>query len=57
MRVKTALQKGGVEVSEFDCLRDEGINYAEALQKGGVVVFLNQTKGTIHGFEMNIDSA
>jgi acetyl esterase len=41
-----------VEVSEFDCLRDEGIAYAEALQKSGVNVELNQTTGTVHGFEI-----
>lgn len=41
-----------VEVSEFDCLRDEGIAYAEALQKSGVHVELNKTTGTVHGFEI-----
>ena len=41
-----------IEVAEFDCLRDEGINYAESLQKGGASVELNKTVGTIHGFEI-----
>jgi len=41
-----------VEVSEFDCLRDEGINFAESMQKSGVHVELYQTKGTVHGFDM-----
>ncbi|EKD88168.1 MAG: heroin esterase, partial [uncultured bacterium] len=41
-----------IEVAEFDCLRDEGINFAEALQKNGVQVELNKTTGTIHGFEI-----
>ncbi len=41
-----------VEVSEYDCLRDEGILYAEALEKSGCQVELNKTEGTIHGFEL-----
>lgn len=41
-----------IEVSEFDCLRDEGINYAKALQKDGIPVELHKTEGTIHGFEI-----
>lgn len=45
-----------IEVSEFDCLRDEAIAYAGKLKHYGVEVELNETKGTIHGFEMNYDS-
>lgn len=41
-----------IEVAEFDCLRDEGINYAEALGKEQVQVQLNLTKGTVHGYDM-----
>jgi acetyl esterase len=41
-----------VEVSEFDCLHDEGINFAEALKNSGVQVELNKTKGTVHGFDV-----
>ncbi len=41
-----------LEVAEFDCLRDEGIAFAEALLKSGVQVELNETKGTVHGFEI-----
>lgn len=41
-----------VEVSEYDCLRDEGILYAEALENGGSRVELNKTEGTVHGFEL-----
>ena len=40
-----------VEVSQFDCLRDEGIALARALQSGGARVELNETRGTTHGFE------
>ncbi len=45
-----------IEVSEFDCLRDEGINYAEALQKNGIQVELHKTTGTIHGFDIAVNS-
>lgn len=41
-----------VEVAEFDCLRDEGILFTEALQESRIFVELNQTRGTIHGFEI-----
>ncbi len=41
-----------VEVSDFDCLRDEGTHYAEALQKCGIHVELYKTIGTVHGFEI-----
>lgn len=45
-----------VEVSEFDCLRDEGIHFAEALKKSGVKVELNRTTKTIHGFDNAVKS-
>lgn len=41
-----------VEVSEFDCLRDEGINFAEALRESGNHVELYQTTGTVHGYDI-----
>ncbi len=41
-----------VEIAEFDCLRDEGVNYALRLQEAGVPVELVQTKGTIHAYDM-----
>ncbi len=41
-----------VEVADFDCLRDEGIQYAEALNISGIPVELNKTIGTVHGFDI-----
>ncbi|MGN1061446.1 MAG: alpha/beta hydrolase [Candidatus Coproplasma sp.] len=41
-----------VEVAEFDCLRDEGLAYANALKDSGVEVVINQTQGTMHGFDI-----
>lgn len=43
-------------MNEFDCLRDEGIAYHERLLKDGVPSELNNTKGTIHGVELNFTS-
>jgi acetyl esterase/lipase len=40
-----------IETEEFDCLRDEGNNYARKLQSSGVEVTLNQLRGTFHGFD------
>ena len=41
-----------VETAEFDCLHDEGKAYAEALRKADVSVELNETRGTMHGFDI-----
>ncbi len=41
-----------IETAEFDCLRDEAILYANKLRKAGVAVELNQTKGTIHAYDV-----
>lgn len=41
-----------VETAEYDCLKDEGIEFAKKLQLHGVDVSLNETKGTIHGFDI-----
>ncbi len=40
-----------IETAEFDCLRDEGREYAEALIKAGTAVRLNMTRGTMHGYD------
>lgn len=41
-----------IETAEFDCLHDEGIAYGEALRAAGVAVAFNETKGTMHGFDI-----
>lgn len=47
----TDLPPAYLETAEFDCLHDEGVEYAEKLQSAGVSVTLNETKGTMHGFD------
>ncbi|MEA4964416.1 MAG: alpha/beta hydrolase [Oscillospiraceae bacterium] len=41
-----------VETAEFDCLHDEGLNYADRLRKAGGRVTLRETTGTIHGYDI-----
>lgn len=41
-----------IETAEFDCLHDDGILYADQLRKAGVEVTLNETRGTMHGFDI-----
>ena len=41
-----------IETAEFDCLYDDGILYAKLLRETGISVQLNETKGTMHGFDI-----
>ncbi len=41
-----------IETAEFDCLHDDGILYAKKLRDSGIAVVLNETKGTMHGFDI-----
>ena len=41
-----------IETAEFDCLHDDGILYAELLRNAGIEVVLNETKGTMHGYDI-----
>ncbi len=45
-----------IEVAEFDCLRDEGIAFAERLRSEGVFTELHEVKGACHGFETALES-
>jgi acetyl esterase/lipase len=42
-----------VETAEFDCLRDEGNQFAALLHSAGVETTYCPTKGTMHGFDMS----
>ena len=46
-----------VETAEFDCLHDDGILYADLLAKENCEVVLNETKGTVHAYDMAENSS
>lgn len=46
-----------IETAEYDCLHDEGTEYARCLGECGVEVELHDTKGTIHGYDNVIGAA
>lgn len=41
-----------IETAEFDCLHDDGILFAEELRSAGIETRLNETKGTMHGYDI-----
>ncbi len=41
-----------VETTEFDCLHDAGIEIASRYRKDGIEVTLNETKHTMHGYDI-----
>lgn len=41
-----------IETAEFDCINNDGVLYARLLREAGVDVVLNETKGTMHGFDI-----
>ncbi len=45
-----------LETAEFDCLHDEGLLYAQRLERHGGHVTLYETKGTIHGYDFCLNS-
>lgn len=42
-----------IEVEQYDCLHDQGVNYAHILKEQGYEVTLNDMKGTFHAFDQN----
>lgn len=46
-----------IELCEYDCLHDEGYKLYQALKDKGCHVILNDTKGTFHGYDCNLDSS
>lgn len=50
-RALQGLPPAYVELAEFDPLHDEGRDYAERLKEHGVAVEINDTKGTVHGYD------
>ena len=46
-----------IEVAEYDCLHDEGIEFGEKLKSHGVSVEVHDMKGTCHGYETAIKSS
>lgn len=45
-----------IETAEFDCLRDGGVKYYNKLKEWGNKVYLNETKGTMHGYDIAVKS-
>ena len=45
-----------VEVAQYDCLRDEGIAYGQALRKAGVQAEIHETKNAMHGYDIAVNS-
>lgn len=45
-----------IETAEYDCLHDEGILYGKRLREAGANVHVNETRGTIHGYDFALNS-
>ena len=46
-----------IEAAEYDCLHDEGLEFAEKLKAQGIPVELHDMKGTCHGYETAFKSS
>ena len=45
-----------IELAEYDCLHDEGMLYGKKLIEAGASVEINETLGTIHGYDSAINT-
>lgn len=45
-----------IETAEYDCLHDEGIIYGKRLWEAGANVEVNETIGTIHGYDSALNT-
>ncbi len=45
-----------IETAQFDCLHDEGVLYGARLREAGAKVTVNETKGTVHGYDSAINT-
>lgn len=45
-----------IEIAEYDCLHDEGMIYGKKLRNAGANVEINETQGTIHGYDCAINT-
>ncbi len=46
------MPKTYIETAEYDCLHDEAIEFVGKLKEANIDVVLNETKETMHGFDM-----
>ena len=52
MKDVSFMPKTYIETAEYDCLHDEAIEFAKKLKKAHIDVVLNETKNTMHGFDI-----
>jgi acetyl esterase/lipase len=53
----SSLPDAYIEVCEFDPLRDEGLLYADELNKAGIQTEVSLVPGAIHGFDMMMNTS
>ena len=51
-----AIPETYIEVTQYDCLHDEGLMYGEMLKQAGADVETNETQGTYHGYDAALEA-